>query len=123
MIILKTSLKAMLLATIIFWSLVGVLEGASTEAFPFVFLSMIPIFICCFLAILFTVTSIFSYLEGTMTNDTIFKRYFPYYAIILFIICSFSILKFSFDSIAIAFFTTLFFTAMQSWIWYSKTFI
>jgi len=118
---INTSLKATLLATIILWSLAGVLEGASTGAIPFIFLSIIPIFIVCFFAILFTVTPFESFNKKKTGNKAIFKKYFPYYSLLTFTICSYAIITSVFDSLAIVFFTTVFFTAIQSWVWYYKT--
>lgn len=116
----QTSLKSTLLATVLLWSLAGILEGASTEALPFIFLSTIPIFIICFFAILFTIAPFQSMNEGKMEDKNIFKRFFPYYAIIAFGISTVSILSTNFDSFAVIFFTTAFFTAMQSWVWFFK---
>ncbi len=117
----QTALKSTLLATILLWSLAGILEGASTEAIPFIFLSTIPIFIICFFALLFTIAPFHSLYESNMENENIYKRFFPYYAIVVFGISVISIIQSNFDSIFIIFFTTTFFTAMQSWIWFFKT--
>lgn len=117
----QTSLKSTLLATVLFWSLAGIFEGASVEAVPFIFLSTIPIFIICFFALLFTVAPFHSLYESKMENENIFRMFFPYYAIIHFGISIISIIYSNFDSIFIIFFTSAFFTAMQSWIWFFKT--
>lgn len=117
----KTAFKATVLATIIFWILVASQEGLSSDAIPFVFISIILIFIICFIAILFSIAPFYSLNEQKKNNKQIFKIYFPFYAIILFSLCSYFMITGDFESIISCFFTTTFFTAIQSWIWFFKT--
>jgi len=114
-----TLCKATLLATTIFWILVYS-EGVNTNAFVFIFPSMFLIFIVCSITILVTITPFFWLAKEDKTDKEIFKKYFPYYSIIAFAIAMYFIISGNFDKFTCVFFTTAFFTLMQSWIWICK---
>ena len=115
----NTAIKATLMATVIFWSVLFT-EEYSSSMFFWIIPSIIPIFLCCLLAIIFTVCPFFWFSEDSLGNSDIFKRYFPYYAIAVFGVCAFAIWKFNCEVFAIGFFSSAFFTLMQTWVWNSK---
>lgn len=115
----NTAMKATLLATVIFWLTLFTDEYSET-LFLWIIPSMIPIFLCCFLAIIFTICPFFWFSKDSMNSSRIFKMYFPYYAIVTFGICFFSIWAFDYQIFAVGFFSSAFFTLMQTWIWNSK---
>ena len=113
-ILLKTSF----LATILFWLL-----NFSCGFYPhfmLIFVSVIPISITCSFAISITVMPFYWSNENNMSNDEIFKKYFPYYSITAFVISAYSIIDSGFGIFISAFFITSFITLMQSWIWIFK---
>jgi branched-subunit amino acid transport protein AzlD len=107
------------MASIIFW-LIILPEFNSDSVIALIPLSLIPIFLCCLFTIVFTVFPFFWFHDETKSQLQIFKRYFPYYAIVSFFICCFSIHQFNYELFALAFFTAAFFTLLQTWIWVSK---
>jgi len=117
----NTSLKATFFATILFWTIIGSFEGISSQSPLIIIISIIPILIICFLAIIITIAPIFSFLEDSNNEKQIFKKCFPFYAISSFIICAYSVLISNFDEILIAFIGTAFFTSIISWVWYSDS--
>ncbi|MFY0629973.1 MAG: hypothetical protein JXR05_06295 [Flavobacteriaceae bacterium] len=116
----STLLKSSLLATLIFWGLI-IAEGFNIEVIPFIIASIIPISIICSLTIMITIVPFYYIEENYMSNRKIFKKYFPYYSISIFGICSYCIVSLNFESFVCIFFITAFFTLMQSWIWIYKT--
>ena len=82
-------------------------------------LSIIPMYIVIYLMILLTITPIYSYERNKLSKKEIFKKYFPYYAIVFFGICMFLGIRFS-SLFIVNFMITVFLTAMQSWIWFFK---
>lgn len=112
--------KSILLATCVFWLI------AFTEEFNFylillVFLSMIPIAICCSIVIIFTIVPFFLISEGRKLNKKmVFKLYFPFYSLIAFTICIYGIANTNFALYSIAFFTSAFVITSQSWVWFSQ---
>lgn len=116
----NTSLKATGLSALLFW-LIILADTPDILSIPVILFSMIPIFLCCLLTIVFSVFPFYWFLEGKLSPKQIFNIYFPYYSIICFIICAFCICLFNFDTVAIAFFSSAFFTLLQAWVWNSKT--
>lgn len=115
----NTLIKATGLATSIFW-LILLPEYPTVSIIISILLSLIPIFICCLLTIVFTVFPFFWFFEDTLGKKQVFKTYFPYYVILIFSICLFAINLFNYELFAIAFFASAFFTLLQTWVWYSK---
>jgi hypothetical protein len=116
-----TLLKATLLATFLFWTLIFEESSTDLEIVPFMFLSVIPISIVCSLTILITVMPFHWFKNEELTNPQIFKKFFPYYSIIAFVISSYCIVNSNFNHSVNVFFMTAFFTLLQSWIWLFKT--
>ncbi|MGJ8592730.1 MAG: hypothetical protein ACSHXF_09290 [Aquaticitalea sp.] len=113
--------KSSLLATAIFWIIGGVEEFNSISLISIIFLSYIPIFISCLIAIVGTICPIFWLTEtGSFGKQDVFKMYFPYYCIICFSLCCYGIYSISIEPIFIGFFISAFITTMQSWIWFAK---
>ncbi|MDO5980097.1 hypothetical protein [Flavivirga spongiicola] len=109
-------LKSTILATCIFW-IILISENFQNDMIPFVFLSIIPISICCTVTILFTIMPFFLLKKDGSSNKSVFKKYFPFYAIVSFSLCCYGVIELTF---AISFFISAFFTTMQSWIWLAK---
>ena len=112
--------KSSMLATCIFWT-IGMTDGFDLDMIPIIFFSYIPIFIMCSLTIIITICPFFWLAENkNFTKENVFYTYFPYYAIICFTICLYSIFSISYEAFLIGFFVAVFFTTMQSWIWFVK---
>ncbi|MDO5973543.1 hypothetical protein [Flavivirga jejuensis] len=109
-------LKSTVLATCIFWIII-ISENFQSGMIPFIFLSIIPISICCTITILFTVMPFFWFKSDGLRNETVFKKYFPFYTIVSFCLCLYGVFELTF---AISFFVSAFFTTMQSWVWIVK---
>ena len=112
-------LKASLLATVLFWTL-DISAGYYDQISPLMILSIIPILILCSLAIWITIMPFFWLKSKNISTDAIFKKYFPYYSIIAFSLCSYFIIASNFANVVCVFFITAFFTLMQSWVWICK---
>jgi hypothetical protein len=114
--------KASAFATILFWILIFS-EKFESESFiiAILILSIIPILIVCSLTILFTIAPFFLFKKNNISNDEIFKKYIPYYSIIIFGISTYYMISTKFNNIVCAFFITAFFTLIKSWIWICKT--
>ena len=108
--------KATLLATCIFWLIIFP-ENFEIKMIPFIFLSMIPICICCAITIAATIAPFFRLKNENTNNSIIFKKYFPFYAILSFSLCFYGALQSLF---AVSFFASAFFTTMQSWVWFGQ---
>ena len=112
--------KSFLLATVIFWTIIGYQQSIN-DILLYIFISFIPIFICVAIVILGTVCPIFWLAENkNFDKQQVFKMYFPYYAITVFFISVLGIISSNFDVFIIAFFASAFFTTSQSWVWFSK---
>lgn len=114
----STIMKATMLSTTIFW-LVIFSEDFQEEMFPFVLISIIPISICCALTIFITIVPFFSCINKIEITN-IYKKYFPFYAIVIFCLCFYGIWESHFNVYPISFFVSAFFTCMQSWTWIVK---
>ena len=111
--------KATSLATILFWTLL-IPEGLDIEIYFFIIPCIIPIAIICSLTIVITIMPFFWLEIENSTTDAIFKKYFPYYSIIVFSLCSYFIIASNFANVVCVFFITAFFTLIQSWVWICK---
>ncbi|WP_282134367.1 hypothetical protein [Seonamhaeicola maritimus] len=113
----KTIAKATLLSTCIFWFLIFC-DDLDLGMLPFVFLSMIPICLCCSLVIIFTIAPFF-WICNKEQNGTeiVFQWFFPFYAIACFCLCAYGFWE---APDAVSFFTAAFFTSLQSWVWLAK---
>ncbi|WP_435414690.1 hypothetical protein [Polaribacter aestuariivivens] len=115
--IIYTLFKASILAVVIFWTLL-LTEGFVNE---FILIgAIIPISLVCSLTILITIVPFYTIEQTTLSNDKIFKKYFPYYAIVAFGISAYYIISSSFDEFVCLIFITAFFILMQSWVWICK---
>lgn len=83
----------------------------------FIPLSMIPICICCSATIVFSILPFFWTKKKGQDNRVVFKKYFPFYAIVSFTLCAYGFLE---VHDAIPFFVAAFLTSLQSWVWYAK---
>ena len=116
----NTPIRATGMASVIFW-LIILPEFHPSTVVVLIPLSLIPIFLCCLFAIALTVFPFFWFYDETINLSQIFNRFFPYYAIVSFFICCFSIHAFNYELFIVAFFTAAFFTLLQTWVWVSKT--
>jgi hypothetical protein len=112
--IANTICKATLLATFIFWMVIFCDNNLDRDMLLFVLLSVIPISICCALTIIFTIAPFFWINKRTTDNKTVFKKYFPYYAIVSFGLCTYGFLE---APDIMCFYVSAFFTSLQSWVW------
>ena len=112
----STLLKAICLATTLFWILI---IPEDFNQFWFI-ISIIPIAIVCSLTIIVTITPFFWLAKENVTDHEVFKKVFPYYSIIAFGISVYFMIETNFESFICAFFITAFITLMQSWIWICK---
>ncbi len=112
----KIILKATLLSTCIFWLIIfsGNFESLMI---PFMFLSLIPISLCCATTIMITILPFFRFKTINNKNNIVFKKYFPFYAIVCFSLCFYGVLI---DLDLACFYVSAFFTTMQSWVWFGK---
>ena len=119
---IRTNLaKSCVLAAMVFWIIAGV-EIGEANIILIVLLSFIPIFFVSSIVILTTICSVFWIAEkSSLCKIQVYKRYFPYYAIIMFGIAAFGIISTDFSPLSIAFFSSAFLTTSQSWIWFAKT--
>ncbi|WP_299386747.1 hypothetical protein [uncultured Lacinutrix sp.] len=112
--------KSTLLAMCIFW-IINFTKDVSMDLAGIVLLSAIPIFICVTLVIIITICPIFWILKkDTISNYAIAKKYFPYYAIVMFGLCLMGVIASRADIYSISFFITVFITTAQSWVWFAK---
>lgn len=117
----KTTTKAAFLATSILWIMLAseefIFDSVLILLIPISFLILLTI---SFFAILITIRTIYEYEAGRLIKKHIFKKYFPYYSIIIFSLLMFNIIYNNFDFYAIVFSTTTFLTSVQSWVWFYK---
>ncbi len=115
--------KSSLLAASIFWIVLLSSDlGMNWDFIPYMFLSLIPIYIICALTILITICPIFWFLENdNCSRQRIFKTYFPIYTIIALGFCLYRVYKSSFDILDLSFYVSAYITTVQSWVWFAKT--
>lgn len=112
--------KSAILAICIFW-IINLTYDFHREYIPFMFLSLIPIYFCCALIIIFTICPIFWFFGNAhYSKERIFKTYFPIYTIVMFGFCIYCIYKTSFEIFVLSFFITAYITTSQSWAWFAK---
>ncbi|MCF7560438.1 hypothetical protein L3X39_07295 [Sabulilitoribacter multivorans] len=109
-------LKASIMATCIFWTILFS-RNFESEMVPFIIVSFIPISICCGLTIMLTIYPFFKLKKDVESSMNIFKKYFPFYAIFSFGLCLYG--SITIPDI-ICFFASAFFTTMQTWVWFGK---
>lgn len=114
-----TTFKATALASILFWIL---MLGPKDDSEYLIFLpvSVIVLFLICLGMISGTIVPIYWIEKNNLTNPQIFRKYFPYYAILFFAFCCFLFIKFNFDFMLLKLISIAFITAMQTWIWFFK---
>lgn len=118
--VLATTWKAALLSSSLFWLLILMNEGMGIDFYLGILISTLLSFILCFIAIMATVMPFYLLEEMKLSSTNIFKKYFPYYAIIIFSLCMYFVIIEDFENFIIIFCTTTFITAIQSWIWFFK---
>jgi hypothetical protein len=113
--------KSSLLAASIFWIII-LSNTFDWDMVPFIFLSLIPIYVICALTILITICPIFWFLENdNYSKQRIFKTYFPIYTTLMFSLYAYSIYKSSLDFFFdLSFYASAYITTTQSWVWFSK---
>lgn len=111
--------KSMLLSAAIFWSII-ISDEWDPDMVPYMFLSLIPIFMVCTIVITLTICPIFWLSDKRLSTRFIFLKYFPYYALISFGFSLYFIIVSDFDVFAVAFFSAAFITTSQSWVWFAK---
>lgn len=115
-----TAAKAALLASFLLSLAISALESVNFNSVPLIFiLSIIITFIISFIMILFTIVPIHE-LTPKLTVIQKFNRYFPLYAIVFFLACTYIIWNQNFDAITNIIFIIAYITAMQSWVWFFK---
>lgn len=119
--VVTTSAKSALLATLLLIIYLLVFEGGFFNAIPIVlFLGYIITFLISLGMIITTLLPFYSF---SKSNDTqkIFKIYFPYYAVFLFLfLVTFTVFKDSIIDDLIFIPVITFITAMQAWVWFFK---
>lgn len=108
-------IKASLIAACIFWMIIFIKHHFQPEFILLIPVSIIPISIACTITIVLTIQPFFLLKKTGTSNKEVFKKWFPYYAIICFSFCLLGSL--SIPEI-VCFFASAFFTALQSWVWY-----
>lgn len=116
--IASTLFRASNLAFIIFWVQIAI-TNIQTITFigPFIILSYLLIYIVCTITIFVTILILYYLVRNKLSNREIFKKFFPYSAILIFCFCACFVIGSKFDTNTCIFFITVFFTLMQSWIW------
>lgn len=118
----KTSTKAAFLSASILWTMLAaeedILDGVLIILIP---ISILILLIISFFAILITLLPFLKNESEGLNCYKIFKKYFPYYSILIFSALTFNIFYNDFDYYSIIFSATTFLTAMQSWVWFFKT--
>ncbi|WP_439130398.1 hypothetical protein [Polaribacter sp.] len=114
-----TIVKLTAITTVIIWSCI-IYDGFDIGMTPYIFLSIIIIFILWSLIILCTIMPFFWFGGIKSDKKLIFKRYFPFYTIAVFLFFLSIIIASDFETIAFMFFIPVFFGLMQSWVWLCK---
>lgn len=116
----RTILRAAGLSFMIFWTIIISEGNMPIDAFPFILLSIIPIFLCCTLAIIFTLAPVYWFYEKKMSAQKIYDIYFPYYTIFIFLLGLSAALITKFEIVPLAFIVSAFFTLLLCWRWIIK---
>lgn len=113
--------KSSMLALGIFWTIICAKEGLDSDLILPIVLSFIPVFLVVTIVIIGTVCRIYWLAKNEHTgNLQVFKTYFPYYALIVFMICFYGIITSGFETILTAFYVSAYITSSQSWVWFAK---
>jgi len=116
---ITTALKAALLATsLLGFSVIGIIKVSILDILPFLPFILIITFILSLIGIFFIIQP-FYYHNKEVDLTTIFKNYFPVYALIIFILCVLCIVLSAHLTASILFSIT-YITAMFAWIWFFK---
>ena len=112
--------KSSLLASMIFWIIIGSKE-LNMDIAPFVLLSYIPIFLCVAIVIIGSICPFFwSTKSNVDTKIQVFKMCFPYYTCTAFGLCCYGIITSDYDLYFSAFCISAYITTNQSWVWFAK---
>ena len=109
-------LKATLLSTVIFWVILF-LNGTDSALLIYIVPSMIPISICNTIVITCTIAPFFWSKNDNTSYQTVFKTYFPYYALICFSLCVYGTFQ---EPVLLCFYAAAFISTLQTWVWIVK---
>ncbi len=115
-----TLLKSTLTAGTIFWFILLQEENLLYRPLMLIVFSIFPIIVLSSSIIMISIYPFTVINNNTFTKRDSFKKYFPYYTLVTFVICLFSTIAFQFDVFAIAFFSSAFITLMFAWVWMFK---
>lgn len=112
--------KSSLLASVIFWIIIGSKEF-DMGMILLAILSYIPIFLCVTIVIIGSICPFFWFTTNeTYTKTQVFKMCFPYYTCIAFGLCCYGIINSDYDLYFSAFWISTYITTNQSWVWFAK---
>ncbi len=114
-----TVVKLTFLTTIIIWCCI-IYDGFTMEMLPYLLLSTFLIVMVWSLIILCTIMPFFWFSREKNDKNIIFHRYFPFYAIVLFLFFFVLFIAFNMDKIAFVFFAPIFYALMLAWVWLCK---
>lgn len=112
-----TLLKSTGMSFLIFWGIILTEDRMPIDTAPYIFLSIIPIFLCCMTTICLTVAPFFWSKKKNSSLQEVYSTYFPFYAIVLFTMCVYGLIVSSFEIHILAFIASAFFTLLRSWSW------
>ncbi len=113
-------LKATCMSFVIFWTILLTEERFIIDILPYMFLSVIPIALCCMLTICLTIAPFFWSKNENTSLKKVYNTYFPFYAIALFGICTYMLTTSNFKIFPVAFISSAFFTLLKSWHWLAQ---
>lgn len=119
----QTSLKCALFSSILFWLLILINKHDSfgISIIFFWFISFIILFFISLIMNALTIVFLYEFERKRMNKIQFYKRYFPYYAILFFIVSLTLYFLSNFNNELMCILITAFFTAMMSWIWLFKS--
>ena len=112
----NTLVKSTLLSATVFW----VILAKEIEFHIIIVFSLVPVFIICSLIICISIVPFIIFEDEKESTQSIFKKYFPFYTMVIFGIACFGIMKSDYDIFMSAFMTSVFFTLSHAWIWLCK---
>lgn len=115
-----TVVKATGMSFMIFWIILFTEEIFHWNTMPYIFLSVIPIGLCCTLTICLTIAPFYWAKNSETDLNTVYSTYFPFYTIVLSGICISVLITSNFNTSSVAFITSAFFTLLKSWSWIIK---
>ena len=113
--------KSTLLACLIFWTLLLSEQRFNFNVLILIAMSLIPIFICCYIIIKLTIQPYFIYGQKIKKNAQTYRHYFSLYALCCFCLCVLGVLMTGSNAITTIFFITAYLTTCQSWVWFFKS--